>query len=222
DSHDEALPGHVRIHVLPGCGVDPLIHSADPMPWLPPLKLVFGSPLLWANGPDVAVEAVSRARAAGAEVTLSLIGRACQPGRAAVPEATLLGWSRMAGINWFAPTADVSQIWRQHHMLVLPSRGGDGLPLLVTEAASAGRAILTSDAAGCRSFVRDGIDGLVVPKDDVGGLANAIIQLARAPGLIERMGRSARERVLDGYTERHVMEAYKRIWQQALQREVVV
>ncbi|MGL4440551.1 MAG: glycosyltransferase, partial [Bosea sp. (in: a-proteobacteria)] len=46
DSHDEALPGHVRIHVLPGCGVDPLIHSADPMPWLPPLKLVFGSPLL--------------------------------------------------------------------------------------------------------------------------------------------------------------------------------
>lgn len=210
-----------RVHVLPGLGVDPLIHNAEPMPWLPPLKLAFGSSLLWANGPDMAVEAVARARAAGAEVTLSLIGRACQPGHAAVPEATLLDWSRRPGVNWFGPAADVAQVWRQHHMLILPSRGGDGLPLLMTEAASAGRAILASDAGGCRSFVRDGIDGFVVPKGDVEALANAIIQMARAPGLVERMGRSARERVLEGYTERHVMEGYKQIWRQVLQREVV-
>ncbi len=210
-----------HVHILPGAGVDPLIHGAEPMPWMPPLKLAFGSPLLFANGPDGAVEAVTRARAAGADVTLSLIGRACRPGRDAVPEATLQSWSRLPGINWFAPTADVAQVWRQHHVLVLPSRGGDGLPPLMTEAASAGRAILTTDVGGCRSFVRDGIDGLVVQKGDAEALASAIGDLARAPGLVERMGRSARERVLGGYTERHVMEVYKRIWRQMLQREVM-
>lgn len=205
------------VHMLPGPGVDPLIHSAEPMPWMPPLKLAFVSALLWANGPEIAVQAVTRARAAGAEVKLSLIGGPCLPGRAAVPEATLRGWSRMSGINWFAPSNDPAQVWRQHHALILPSRGGDGLPILLTEAASAGRLILTSDVGGCKSFVRDGIDGYVVPEGDVDALANLITRLSRAPGLVERLGRSARERVLDGYTERQVMEAYKKLWRGMLQ-----
>jgi hypothetical protein len=216
-----ATPAHPRIHVMPGLGVDPLIHSVEPMPWLPPLKLAFGSALLWANGPDLAVEAVTRARAAGADVTLSLIGRVCQPGRQAVPEATLMSWSRMPGINWFAPTTDTTQVWRQHHALVVPSRGGDGLPLLMTEAASAGRAILTTDVEGCRSFVRNGIDGLLVPKGDAEALARAIIDLASAPGLVERMGRNAREQVVEGYTERHVMDEHKKLWRSMLQTAVM-
>jgi glycosyltransferase involved in cell wall biosynthesis len=47
-------------------------------------------------------------------------------------------------------------------------------------------------------------------------LAQAIIQFARAPALVERMGRSARERVLNGYTERQVMDAFKRLWAEML------
>ncbi len=205
-----------NVRVVGGLGVDPLIHAPEPMPWSPPLKLVFGSPLLWSNGPDIAVEAVGKAREAGIDVTLSLIGAALAPSRLAVPPATLTGWSRLPGISWFGPTADVSQIWRQHHVLILPSRGGDGIPAIVTEAAAAERPIITTDMAGCRSFVRAGIDGQVVPAGNVGALVDALAQLSRAPGLVERMGRAARERALNGYTERDVMDGLKRLWREML------
>jgi glycosyltransferase involved in cell wall biosynthesis len=208
--------GGPAVSVIPGIGVDPLIHSPEPMPWSPPLKLAFASPLLWVNGPDIAVEAVTRARAAGAEVTLSVIGAAMPPGRRAVPVATLQAWSRQPGVGWFAPPADPAQLWQQHHALVLPSRGGDGLPGLMTEAAASARPVLTSDVGGCGSFIRDGIEGRVTPVNDARALAAAMVELARAPGLIERMGRAARERVLGGYTERDVMDGHKRLWRALL------
>jgi Glycosyl transferases group 1 len=205
-----------RISIIGGTGIDPVLHTPEPMPWSPPLKLLFGSPLLWANGPDLAVAAVASARAAGVDVTLSLVGAPCSPGRAAVPEATLEAWSRQSGIGWFAPSAELADIWRQHHALLLPSRGGDGLPLVLSQAAAAARPLIVSDVGGCRSFVRDGVDGKVVPAGDLAALTEAITLLARAPGLVERMGRAARERVLDGYTERAVMDALKQAWRAAL------
>jgi glycosyltransferase involved in cell wall biosynthesis len=208
--------GGAAVSVIPGTGVDPLIHSPEPMPWSPPLKLAFASPLLWVNGPDTAVDAVTRARAAGAEVTLSLIGAALPPGRSAVPAAKLQAWSRQPGVGWFAPPADPAQLWRQHHALVLPSRGGDGLPALMTEAASSARPVLTSDVGGCGSFIRDGIDGRVTPVNDVRALAAAMVELARSPGLVERMGRAGRERVLGGYTERDVIDGHKQLWRAML------
>jgi Glycosyl transferases group 1 len=205
-----------RISIIGGSGIDPVLHTPEPMPWSPPLKLLFGSPLLWANGPDLAVAAVSAACAAGVDVTLSLVGAPCSPGRAAVPEATLNAWSRQRGIGWYAPSADLSDIWRRHHALLLPSRGGDGLPLVLSQAAAAARPMIVSDVGACRSFVRDGVDGKVVPVGEVAALAEAITLLARAPGLVERMGRAARERVLEGYTERAVMDALKQAWRAAL------
>jgi hypothetical protein len=210
----EAEPDRVR--VIGGLGVDPVLHGPEPMPWAPPLKLVFGSPLLWANGPDLAVAAVAKARSQGLDVTLSLIGAAFPPSRRAVPAETLAGWSAQPGVSWYGPTPDLGQIWRQHHALILPSRGGDGLPAILTQAAAACRTVMTTDVAGCASFVRDGIDGRVVPYGDVEALTEAIVLMARAPGLVERMGRAARDKVLAGYTERDVMDALKAIWREQL------
>ncbi len=224
NSDDAALlglePGASGMTILGGAGIDPVQHMPEPMPWSPPLRLVFGSPLLHANGPDLAVEAVSRARAAGADARLSLIGAALS-GRGAVPGATLAAWSRLPGIAWYGPTADIAEVWRQHHALVLPSRGGDGLPPLLGLAAAAGRPILTSDAAGCGSFVRDGIDGRVTPVGDVAALADAIGLLARAPGLVERMGRASREKLMAGYTERDVINGLKTAWRGMLAVEAI-
>ena len=206
-------PASPALRITGGAGVDPLIHMPEPMPWSPPLKLAFVSPLLWAHGPGLAVDAVTKARAAGADVTLSLIGAPWGASRQAVPAAIIEGWSRLPGIGWFAPASDMAQVWRQHHALILPSGGGDGLPSLALQAAASARPlIVAASAGGSASFVRDGVDGRVVDGSDPDALAQAIIQFARAPALVERLGRSARERVLDGYTERQVMDAFKRLW----------
>jgi glycosyltransferase involved in cell wall biosynthesis len=133
-----------------------------------------------------------------------------------VPLATLAAWSEMEGIDWHGHAEDVVPIWRDHHVACLPSRGGEGLPRTLLEAAACGRALVTTDVPGCRSFVRHGEDGLVVPPDDAAALAEAFLQLAGAPETVAAMGRSARARVLAGHTERQVRDAVKRLYGELL------
>ncbi len=205
-----------RVTVVGGAGIDPDAFAPAPMPPQPPLKVALVARMLWSKGVDLAVEAVRRARSRGLDVELSLFGVPDPSNRKAIPESTLQGWNAEPGIRWQGPTRDVTAVWRDHHLACLPSRGGEGLPRTLLESAAAGRAILTTDVPGCRHFVRDGIEGLVVPPDNAEALAAALVRLAGDPALVARMGEAARQRVLDGFTERAVMDAVKRLYQEAL------
>jgi glycosyltransferase involved in cell wall biosynthesis len=103
-------------------------------------------------------------------------------------------------------------VWREHHVCCLPSRGGEGLPRTLLEGAACGRAMVTTDVPGCRAFVRDGVEGLLVPPNDPGALADAFVRLAADAALVARLGAAARARVLDGFTERAVMDAVKALY----------
>ena len=201
-----------KVAIVGGAGVDPLILMPSPTPPAPPLKVALVARMLWSKGVDLAVEAVRLARAEGAKVTLTIHGAPDPSNPKAIPEATLKEWAARPGIEWAGPTRDIEGVWKAHHLCILPSRGGEGLPRTILEAASCGRAILTTDVPGCRSFVRDGQDGMVVPADDAAALARALVALAGAPRLAERMGESARARLLDGHTERDVMNGVKALY----------
>jgi len=201
-----------KVALVGGAGVDPLILMPEPMPHAPPLKVALVARMLWSKGVDLAVEAIRLARAQGARVELTIHGAPDPSNPKAIPESTLREWTARPGISWGGPTRDIEGVWRQHHLCILPSRGGEGLPRTILEAAACGRAILTTDVPGCRSFVRDGQDGRVVPANDAAALAQALMLFAASPALAERMGESARARLLDGYTERDVMDVVKTLY----------
>jgi glycosyltransferase involved in cell wall biosynthesis len=71
---------------------------------------------------------------------------------------------------------------------------------------------VTSDVPGCRTLVRDGKEGVLVPPNDAEALAAALMALAANPVLVARMGEAARARVLDGFTEQDVMAAVQRLY----------
>lgn len=204
-------PDGSRVTLVGGAGIDPDRFTPTPLP-PPPLKVAVVSRMLWSKGVDLAVEAVRRARAGGASVELSLYGAPDPSNPRAIPAERLHAWSAEPGIRWHGPTADPAAVWRDHHLCCLPSRGGEGLPRTLLEAAACGRAILTTDVPGCRLLVRDGREGRVVPSDDAAALAAALAALAADPAAVARMGMAARARVLDGFTERHVMDAVQRLW----------
>jgi glycosyltransferase involved in cell wall biosynthesis len=205
-----------KVAIVGGAGVDPLILMPEAMPPQPPLKVALVARMLWSKGVDLAVEAVTAARKQGARVELTLHGAPDPSNPKAVPEATLREWSARPGITWAGPTRDIEGVWRAHHVCCLPSRGGEGLPRTLLEGAACGRALLTTDVPGCRSFVRTGQDGFVVPANDVAALAQALVTLAGSPGQVARMGESARERLLAGYTERDVMDGVKALYRSLL------
>ncbi|SIR49352.1 MULTISPECIES: glycosyltransferase family 4 protein [unclassified Bosea (in: a-proteobacteria)] len=210
-----------KVAIVGGAGVDPLILMPSPMPPAPPLKVALVARMLWSKGVDLAVEAVRLARAERANVTLTIHGAPDPSNPKAIPEATLTEWAARPGIAWAGPTRDIEAVWAAHHLCILPSRGGEGLPRTILEAAACGRPILTTDVPGCRSFVRDGQDGMVVPADDAAALAKALVRFAHAPNLVERMGSNARDRLLDGHTERDVMNAVKALYLRLLEAPAV-
>ena len=210
-------PDSARVTVVGGAGVDPDLLSPQPLPPMPPLKAAIVARMLWSKGIDVAVEAVRVARSRGASVELSLFGAPDPSNPKAIPEETLRAWDAQDGVSWHGATSNVAAVWRDHHVACLPSRGGEGLPRTLLEGAACGRAILTSDVPGCRALVRDGIEGRLVPPDDAPRLADALAELASDAFLVERMGKAARQRVLDGFTTRHVQEAVQELYLRAFQ-----
>ncbi|WP_246742305.1 glycosyltransferase family 4 protein [Microvirga splendida] len=209
-------PTGARVTILGGAGVDPEALRPEPTPPLPPLKVAVVARMLWSKGIDVAVEAVRTARAQGAPIELSLYGAPDPSNPKAIPEETLKAWSAEPGIAWHGATRDVAGVWRDHHVACLPSRGGEGLPRTLLEAAACGRAIVTTDVPGCRTFVRDGVEGLLVPPGEAAALCEALLALSGQPDRLARMGEAARARVLDGFTERDVMESVKELYRSML------
>lgn len=209
-------PSGPETTIVGGAGVDVEAFRPAPQPPPPPLRIAVVARMLWSKGVDLAVNAAIAARLAGADVELSLYGAPDPSNPKAIPEAILNAWNAEPGIAWHGPTADVAAVWRDHHVACLPSRGGEGLPRTLLEAAACGRAIVTTDVPGCRTLVRDQVEGLVVKPGDVPALTAAFVRLAAEPGLAIRMGEAARARVLDGFTERHVMEAVKQLYRDSL------
>jgi glycosyltransferase involved in cell wall biosynthesis len=70
-----------------------------------------------------------------------------------------------------------------------------------------------SDVPGNRHFVRHEVEGLVVPPQDAGALADAMQRLATDRDLRVRMGEAARLRLRHGFTEAHVKHVLRSSYQ---------
>ncbi len=197
-------PDAPSVTVVGGAGIDPSRECAQPLPPMPPLRAAVVARMVRSKGIDVAVEALRRARAAGAPVELSLYGTPDPENPRAVSAGQLERWSEEPGVTWHGRAVDVAAVWRDHHVVLVPSRGGEGLPRSLLEGAAAARAVLTTATPGCATFTRDGVEGFVVPPDDPEALADGLVTLAHDPELLERFAGAARARVLDGFTTEQV------------------
>jgi glycosyltransferase involved in cell wall biosynthesis len=90
-----------------------------------------------------------------------------------------------------AGTADVRPYLAETSVYVLPSYR-EGTPRSVLEAMAMGRAVITSDAPGCRETVEEGRNGFLVPVRDDGALAAAMERFIVSPELIGTMGAEGR------------------------------
>lgn len=84
--------------------------------------------------------------------------------------------------------------FRLTNIFALPSRD-EGLPNAMLEAMAWGKALIVSPAGAIPEFVSDGVEGFIVPSDDLQAISNAIQRLVEDPNLRVRMGQAARARV---------------------------
>ena len=75
----------------------------------------------------------------------------------------------------------------------------EGTPRTVLEAMAMGRAVITTDAPGCRETVVDGDNGFLVEVKSIANLAEAMQKFIEQPELAIQMGRRSREIALNKY-----------------------
>jgi glycosyltransferase involved in cell wall biosynthesis len=183
-----------RIAMIPGSGVD--TDALQPLPEPEgPITYGFAGRLLTDKGIRALVAAHDIVRRRGLETNLLIAGNPDPANPASVPLQEVSEWTERPGITWLGHVRDISSLWKRCHFAILPSHR-EGLPGSLMEAAACGRAMIATDAPGCREIVIEDQTGLLVPIEDPKALAQAIMRLATSPELRARYGQAARELVV--------------------------
>jgi glycosyltransferase involved in cell wall biosynthesis len=190
-----------RIAIIPGSGVDLAHFRPVPEPPSPPLVVAYAGRMIAIKGVAELVAAHALLRRRGLAIRLVLAGAPDPENPSAIDPATLAHWAALPDVAWLGHQDDVRALWREAHVAVLASHGGEGVPKSLLEAAAMGRPIVATDIPGTRSIARNGVNAVLVPPGDVAALADAIAALAADPERRRRYGAASRAIVAEGFTD---------------------
>ena len=125
------------------------------------------------------------------EVRFMLLG-ACENIQDSLSKEDLAPYVEKGIIEHFGETDRVEDYYKQCSVYVLPSYR-EGTPRTVLEAMSMGRAIITTDAPGCRETVIDGKTGFLVPVKNAEAVAEKMTKFIENPELIKTLGAASAE-----------------------------
>jgi L-malate glycosyltransferase len=91
----------------------------------------------------------------------------------------------------------------------------EGMSISILEALAAGLPIVATKVGGNPEIIEDGVSGILVPKGDAEGFAEAVLSLLRDPAKRTRMSVAARERVKD-FSIEAAAAAHKRLYTEIL------
>ncbi len=206
EAADVARTGWMRSRtlVVAGSGVDCQAFHPTPEP-PPPVTITLPARMLRSKGVEDFVAASRLLAARGVRARFVLAGGA-DPGNAAgIAPRELEGWAREGSVEWVGHCADMPGLLARSHVVCLPSRSAEGLPKALSEAAAAGRPIVTTDVPGCREVVQHGVNGLLVAERSPAALAGALELLIGNPEMRAAFGRAGREIALARLDERVVI-----------------
>lgn len=176
---------------VPGSGVDLARFSARPVPDGPPVFLLVAR-LLRDKGLVEFADAAREVRKHCPASRFQILGP-LDSNPTSIGADELAAWQAEGLVEYLGETRDVAPYLARSSVFVLPTYYREGLPRTILEAMATGRAIITTDAPGCRETVCAGENGFLVPVRDAAALAAAMQRIAREPGLAARMGARSRE-----------------------------
>ncbi|WP_216594702.1 glycosyltransferase family 4 protein [Halomonas sp. PR-M31] len=198
----------VRIN---GSGVDTQQFAQQPLPKGTPTFLFIGR-ILTEKGIAEFVEAATNVKENYPNTRFVAVGPYDSSLPHSVESTQFEKWKNNSAVDFFDAVKDVRPWLAKCTVFVLPSYR-EGTPRSVLEAMSVGRAIITSDAPGCRETVIDGFNGFLVPPGKVDPLKNAMEIFLKDPKLVTTMSDASRKIAVEKYdvhkVNKIILEAMK-------------
>ncbi|KAA8707638.1 glycosyltransferase [Helicobacter canis] len=154
-----------------------------------------------------------------------LLGASDCENPSAISKEQILAWQEQGIIEYLGSTKDVRPFLESATCVVLPSSYKEGVPRVLLEAMSMGKAIITTNIAGCRECVAPplmpyenlliGQNGILIPPKDAQALSLAISlllsnELPHTHNALMQMGTKARELVKGRFDVARIVECYKK------------
>ena len=206
------LQPNLPIVVVNGSGVNVTDFNVLPFPVntqnKSKLSFLLIARLLGDKGVREYAEAAKLIKQQHPEVEFHLVGW-IDENPSAIRQQELDQWVASNILKYWGKLTDVRPAIAESSVYVLPSYR-EGTPRTVLEAMAMGRAIITTDAPGCRETVIQGENGFLVEVKSVTSLVDAMQEFINKPELIEQMGQRSREIALNKYdvhqVNRHMMQ----------------
>lgn len=189
-----------RCHLIKGSGVDTKEFPLTDEPANKPPVVTMPTRLVHEKGVSIFIEAAKILKDKGVEAVFQIAGGEALTnprGITAKQMETMIGDS---GVKWLGKVNEMPELLAKSNLIVYPSYYGEGIPKVLLEAASTGRAIITTDHPGCREAVKDDVNGLLVPIKDAQATADAIEALLNDPDRRAKMGKQSRKMVEDEFS----------------------
>lgn len=178
-----------KIVIINGSGVN--LERFKPLPMPDKTAFLCISRLICDKGVVEYLEAAKRIKNTYPDTEFYLVGP-FDTNPSAISEKQLYEYVDAGAVKYFGEQADVVPYLNMCSVFILPSYR-EGTPKTVLEAMASGRAVITTDAPGCKETVTDGENGFLVPVRDVDALCNAILKFIKDPDLALDMGVKGRK-----------------------------
>lgn len=121
-----------------------------------------------------------------------------------------------AGRVWFMNSRnDIPEMLHALDVVVSPSLS-EGFSNAILEAMAAGKPVIATRVGGSPEQIIDGVTGLLVPPQDAGAIAQALLTLLRSPGLRREMGTAAQRHVQENFSVAIMTRNHTRLYDDLL------
>ena len=223
----------VRQHCIEVDGIDPdhvqtIYNGLDVAQWTPRVRLSNDSGAIvittvgnirHVKGHDIFVKAAAQVIARYPQAVFTIAGSTLSPDYFEDLQRLIRDFGIGDHFHFAGGVRDLASHFAGADIFVLPSRS-EGFSNAIVEAMAMALPVVATNVGGNMEAVVNGISGFIVPTEDVGALAAAIIDLVGNPDLAREMGETGRSIVAERFTIDAMMTQIRRVYGELLSPEI--
>ncbi|WP_280770886.1 glycosyltransferase family 4 protein [Salipaludibacillus daqingensis] len=193
-----------RQRLIPGSGVNLDEFSVMDYPNDDSIHFLFIARVMKEKGIDQYLEAAETIRGKYVNTVFHILGF-CEEGY----EEKLRYMQDKGIIQYHGMQSDVREFHKISHCTIHPTYYPEGMSNVLLESAASGRPVITTNRAGCREIVEDGVNGFIVNQKDSKDLIDKIEKFLKLEYESKKlMGLSGRKKVEKEFDRNIVVDAY--------------